>query len=255
MLWRVHSPIRREELYNARMTTSPCSLAIETSSRCGSISFGEEDRLLETMELVQPQRHNIDLMPAIDSVFRRHDKTPSDLRRIYVSIGPGSFTGLRIAVATAKLMARTVPAEVFAVPTLDVVAQNVPPNVHHLVVCLNLKRDQIYTGRFEHDGAHWRPTDQPGLRTMSDLLNGSPRPLAIVGDPLPDLPEKEPDSFDGVSLLPTTLTTPRSTAVWRLGRSSAAMEWLTDPALLLPLYARPPEAVELWAQRKGKRET
>ncbi len=226
------------------------NLAIETSSRCGSISLGRDDRLLESVELDQPQRHNVALMPGIDAMVARHGATAGQLGEVYVSIGPGSFTGLRVAVATAKMLALTGGACTVAVPTIEVTARNCPPDVKHLAVCLSCKHDRIYAGLFDRVGDTIRPNGQPRLMTVTQLLAESPRPLAILGDPLPDMDGPGTNAGDTIRHLPPELAIPRSDHVWHLGRESARAGRTTDPFALLPLYAREPEAVELWNSQR-----
>ncbi len=81
------------------------NLAIETSSRSASIALGCADRLIEAVDLPPQRRHNVGLMPAIDRLCGAHGVTPRDLAEVYVSLGPGSFTGLRVAVAAVKMLA------------------------------------------------------------------------------------------------------------------------------------------------------
>lgn len=237
------------------MTPGPFNLAVETSTRAGSVTLGRDDEPLETIELAPQQRHNVDLMPTIDRLCQRHAAVPADLGELYLSIGPGSFTGLRIAVTTAKMLAAVLGTRVVAVPTLDVVAQNVPPprgeaaTRPRLAVCLALKRDRVYAGRFRHDGGGWVADDEPALLNMADLVERWPPPLLVLGDPLPPVPERFA-AAGPISLLPPDLAAPRSEAVWTLGRAAAERGGYVDPLKLLPLYVRPPEAVELWAKRR-----
>ena len=229
------------------MPRRPYNLAIETSSRDASIAVGRDDQLLEHMALPQRHRHNVELMPAIDSLFRRHGGTPSELGALYLSIGPGSFTGLRIAVATAKALAYALAVQVVAVPTLEVVAANAPQRPH-LAVCLSAKRQhqRMYTGIYHqmHDG-RWRLGSDPELLTPHQLCDRAPRPLAVLGAHLPDF--EWPDEIEP---LDPSLAAPRSEVVWRLGRERAAHDDYADPWTLVPLYARRPEAEEVWERRR-----
>ena len=230
------------------MANRPFNLAIETSSRHGSLSLGCGDRLLGSVALDQSQRHNIDLMPGIDAIVDRHGATAGQIGEVYVSIGPGSFTGLRIAVATAKMLAIAGGASVVAVSTTEVIARNCPPDVAHLAVCLNCKRDRVYAGLFRRAGDTLQLTGQPCLMTMAQVLAQSPRPLALIGAPLPDPDGSEPQAGDAIRRLPPQLAIPQSNQLWHLGREAKGRT--TDPLELLPLYAREPEAVELWKKRR-----
>ncbi|HEX7009335.1 MAG TPA: tRNA (adenosine(37)-N6)-threonylcarbamoyltransferase complex dimerization subunit type 1 TsaB [Phycisphaeraceae bacterium] len=227
------------------------NLAIETSSRHGSITLGRCDELLATADLMQARRHNVPLVPAIDRLCRQHGIGPADLGQVYVSIGPGSFTGLRVAVAAVKMLAMAQGVRVAAVPTLDVLAQNAPPEAGHVAVCLNMKGQTCYSGVYRWAGGLWKLVSSPLLRTMEELLREAPRPVAVLGDPLPALPA-ELAQDEGVTILPATLAQPRSEAVWRLGRAMAQQGAWADAMRLTPLYAREPEAVTLWEKRHGQ---
>ena len=246
------------------MSSKPYNLAIETASRPGSITLGLGEQLLGTTQLPDlargksapntKRRNALDLMPAIDQLTRRHSVTPSDLSQVYISIGPGSFTGLRIAVATAKTLASVLDLKLVAVPTTQVVAQNASsdpviqanPKIEYVAVCLNQKRDTVYAQLFHRNDNQWAPHSPAALQTMHDLLATAPRPLAVIGHPIPEVPDQ---LRDGVTFLDSQLATGRSEMLWKLGIALAAQSRFTPPHELLPLYARPPEAEELWAKR------
>ena len=77
-------------------------LAFDTSSKALSVAILEDEALLAETTLTIKKNHSITLMPVIDFLMQQIDLTPKDLDRIVVAEGPGSYTGLRIAVATAK---------------------------------------------------------------------------------------------------------------------------------------------------------
>ena len=227
------------------MTARPFNLAIETTSRQGSITLGRDDEMLQTCQLAQRRRHNVELVPTLDRLFRAHHAKPNMLGQLYVSIGPGSFTGLRIAVSTAKMFGLTLNVPIVAVPTIEVVLANTPTRPH-VAVCLSTKREQMYCGVYRRVNETWQTIRVPELLTPEKLCELAPRPLAVLGDKLP--PHSWPEEFD---LLDTVLAVPSSESVWRLGRDATKQNRFTDPLKLQPLYARRPEAEELW-QRKMK---
>lgn len=236
------------------------NLALETSTRCGSVAVGRGDELLAHESLPPQQRHTVELLPRIDALARRFGFTPHDLAEVYVSIGPGSFTGLRIAVTMAKLFARVTGCKLVAVPTLDVVVRNaespvmavrglgrdVPPQ--HVAVMLNAKRGQCFTGLYERTGNGWRTKLEPSLLTPAQLCEQAPRPLTVIGDHLPDY-----DWPADVTLITDERATPRAEILWQLGRAAAQENRFVDPYALTPLYVRLPEAEELWQQRNAHR--
>jgi len=230
------------------MDTAPLSLAIETSSRRGEIALGRGDALLETAELAQGRRHNLELMPAVEAVVSRHGGAPAALRAVYVALGPGSFTGLRVAVATAKVLAWTLGCAVVGVPSLEVLAQNAAADARRVAVALDLKRDTVHCGVFERDDRGvMRPSGEARLRTLAELLAEAGPGAALLGDPLPDPLDAERNA--GVERLPAALAQPRAAVLWRLGREREAAGVFADPLTLAPLYIREPEAVTLWKTR------
>lgn len=136
-----------------------------------------------------------------------------------MSLGPGSFTGLRSAVATVKMLALTLDVKLVGVPTLDVLRAQHP----EAMVCLNVKRDTAWSAG---------PGMEPALRSLGELRAAG---LPLVADMLDEAIPAEP----GVAV------------VWKLGRAAAAANRYDDPLALAPLYIREPEAVTLWDQRHG----
>lgn len=231
------------------MPDRPYNLAIETSGRSGSVTLGRGDAIVTTVELQHKRRHNVELIPTIDALCREHGVTPDAIGQVYVSLGPGSFTGLRVGITTAKMLSLANNVEVFGIPTLDVLAENAPPEFQHVAVCLNLKRDTVHSAVYQREDNRWSAIVEAKLRTMAELLEACPRPVCVIGDPLPAIPD---ESSQGVTVLGPAYAEGKSVAVHKLGRIAAATRPPDDPMRLIPLYIREPEAVELWNQRHGE---
>ena len=225
------------------------NLAIETSGRAGAIALGRDDTLLAERDLGEHQRHNVVLVAGLAALCRVHDVAPADVAELYVSIGPGSFTGLRVAVAAAKMLALAHNTRLVAVPTLDALALNAPAGVDRVAVGLNLKRDRLWSRVYERHGEAMTPLAPPALRTINELIELADMPrLALLGDPLPALDAAVQDRVDA---LPVELARVRAAAVWRLGRALAQAGGFADAATLAPLYAREPEAMTKWRALHG----
>lgn len=224
------------------------SIAIETSTRAGELALGRDDALIETVALPPQRRHHVGLMPGIDRVCRAHGLTPPDIGQAYVSLGPGSFTGLRVAVAAAKMLALAAAVELVGVPTLDVLARNAPHDHAYVAPCLNLKGETVYCGVYHRQAHAMTPVVEPALRTLDELLREAPRPVALLGEVLPPLPA---DSGEAVTVLPAKLARPRAGTVWQLGHELAGAGRYADPMAFEPVYGRRPEAVELWERRRA----
>ena len=227
-----------------------CSLAIETTSHEGQITLGEGETVLETAALARARRHNLELMPGIDALCARHGIERHDLQELYVALGPGSFTGVRIALATVKMLAFALSARVVGVPSLEVVAANAPIEAEHIAVALNLKRGNVYSQLFEAEGETQRAVNEPGVRTLEELLSEAPRPVALIGETLPELPPALARDSQ-ITRITGEAAMPRSEMLWRLGRARARAGLFDEPGTLAPHYGREPEAVTLWRQKQG----
>ena len=84
------------------MPQHPLILALETSSRIGSVALAAGPRLLAQQRFSAPMTHSAEILPAVAQLTARFNNRPDEIEHIYLSIGPGSFTGLRIAVTVVK---------------------------------------------------------------------------------------------------------------------------------------------------------
>src|SRR4051794_9656328 len=123
----------------------PRALAIETSGRVGSIALVDDDSILDEQQFAHGLQNAAQILPIIDRLCRARQWTAQDLQELYVSVGPGSFTGLRIGVTLCKTIAFATGARIVAVPTLAVLAENAPLEAQNLIVLLDAKRQQIFT--------------------------------------------------------------------------------------------------------------
>lgn len=123
-------------------------LAFDTSSKALSLAILEDKQVLAETMINIKKNHSITLMPAIDFLMASLDWTPKDLDRIVVAEGPGSYTGLRIAVATAKTLAHTLNIELVGMSSL---LSLVPRQKEGLVVpIMDARRNNVYAGFYEN---------------------------------------------------------------------------------------------------------
>lgn len=123
-------------------------LAFDTSSKALSLAILEDKQVLAETMINIKKNHSITLMPAIDFLMASLDLTPKDLDRIVVAEGPGSYTGLRIAVATAKTLAHTLKIELVGVSSLQAL---VPEQAEGLVIpIMDARRNNVYAGFYEN---------------------------------------------------------------------------------------------------------
>jgi tRNA threonylcarbamoyladenosine biosynthesis protein TsaB len=227
------------------------ALALETSGPLGSAALGRGGDILETRLLAEPRTHARDFLPSIDALCRAHSVRPEMVRRVYVSAGPGSFTGLRIGITAARMIALAGGVQVVAVPTLEVIAQNAlgaaePPE--QVAVILDAKRGRTYAALFARSVDGYAATGNPAEVDPRDFLSGRGPGWAVLGEGVAC--HREAVEASGLRVLPGSLWPPSASTVYRLGHSRAERGEFDDPHTLVPIYVRPPEAEEKWEQRQ-----
>src|SRR3954467_10077441 len=126
----------------------PRGLAVETSGRAGSLAIAEDGHVLAEEQFSHGLKHAAGIIPIIDRLCASRGWKPADIEEIYVSAGPGSFTGLRVGITVAKTLAFATGAKLVAVPSGRVIAHNAPPEASNVMIVLDAKRDQIFTARY-----------------------------------------------------------------------------------------------------------
>lgn len=237
-------------------STSSLVLALETSQRQASVALRDVGGAIHEEKLSTKARHDDDLLPAIDRVFARAGLRPEDLRAaaVCVSIGPGGFTGLRIAVATAKMLAEALQVGLVAVPSA-LVAGEAYEGEGPIIVALACKGEAFWLTRLEREGAReavrgrWTIAGTPGIAHAESFDLAGIR--AVLAD------EYFPDAaLRRVRAARVPLIAPAFSAHACLAVGARMLEGsrgeTIDPLHLLPLYPRQAEAVTLWERRGAK---
>lgn len=224
------------------------TLAIETSQQKGSIALKRTNGELFYAKLRDDKRHDNDLMPAISRLFAEAKLKPESLDIACLSAGPGSFTGLRIAVSTVKMLAYTLKCKVIAVPSALVATETIVTS-KQIIVALASKRDAFWSTRLSRDDTgNWQIDGTPHS-TAGDDLDLSEVNLIVADKFLPEsfrsrIKDKDIEIvapvFDAGMCLNVAI------------RQFAKKRQVSDPDTLLPIYAREPEAVSIWQARKAK---
>jgi tRNA threonylcarbamoyladenosine biosynthesis protein TsaB len=211
-------------------------LAVDTSTMAGGVALVEDARVVGESLLDVRTTHSERLMVAVDRALTDARWAPETLDGLAVAVGPGSFTGLRIGLATVKGLALALDRPIAPVPTLDAMAAGVPWASRPVCTLLVARRDEVFACLYRWDGV--------AMRREWDYVALSPAALAAR------LAEPVLGVGDGVALIDSPWLTP----VWpvRRGPSAAVVGWLgaerlrrgesVAPAELLPLYLRPSEA-------------
>ena len=207
-------------------------LGVDTSTPIGSVALIDGEDLVAEHTLNIVRAHSSRLMPAIDNVLKWGDITVADLDACAVGIGPGSFTGIRIGVATVKSICYALDTPVVGVSTLEAIAYNLRWTEGVICPLLDARRSEIY-GTFFRGGAEW-------CRLSEDLC------LSI--DAFLDRVSLETDSGDTISFVGDGLLDYGAAVQARLGTRAQRV----DPIFNVP---RGTTIASLGAQRLQHNDT
>lgn len=223
-------------------------LAIETSGRTGSVVLASGGgQITAAAGPLGVHAHASELMPAVERMLADAGWPADSLTEVFVSIGPGSFTGLRIGVSVARTLSWAIGAKVVAVPTLECLACNalsITPPPPNLAVILDAKSGRVFCGAFEFRDGRYVPTGDAYMDVPQAFLARCPRPLAVLGDGVARHSRVVLDS--GAVILDSGLWAAKAENVVRVGMRLAEAGQYTPGGDLLPCYVRRPDPEEKW---------
>ena len=129
------------------------NLAVDTSSKICAVAILEDNNKIDEISLDNGKTHSENLMPILKEVLERNNLKLSDFNLISVSVGPGSFTGIRIGIASIKPLAEVYNLPVASVTSLESLARNVE-NVDSdttIISLIDARNNQVYAGVFDND--------------------------------------------------------------------------------------------------------
>lgn len=226
-------------------------LAFDTTELIGSVAALHDGKLLADIELDPSQRSAQSLAPGIRSVLGSVGWRPAEVDLVAVTIGPGSFTGLRVGVTTAKALAYAMEADILGIDTLETIAAGSPDDVSAVSVAVDAQRGEVVAGSFRRDPhGRFRPTSAAELVEVQTWLEGLAAGTVISGPVLRKLADRVPDHL---TLPDPKYWRPKAAVVGRLADSDHAAGRRDDLWTLVPRYSRRSAAEEKWEKKRGKR--
>lgn len=232
------------------------ALALETSGPAGGVALGRAGECVEQRAFPTLRNHAAELLPTVSSLCADHGANPADVGAIFVSIGPGSFTGLRVAVTVARMLAAFSDVRIVAVPTLDVLAQSAldaEPRPARVVPMVDAMRKRVFACAYEIRGDRYVATEKAVEVDPAGRLRKEDAGTAVLGGGAGRYADAIAEVVETRSLhrLDVSLDEPRAGVVLELGYEMLHYGIVTPCRDLIPLYIRPPEAEEKWAARNA----
>ncbi len=223
-------------------------LALESSTSLGGAALMAEGAVLETITLEEGLRHGRDLLPAAESLLKNHHIRPQDLYGLAVSIGPGSYTGVRVGVMSAKAFAFAAPCCLTGVSSLAALAQTAlahNPDVSSSLVMTvqDARRDEVYIGLYHYRDGIAQPLFDDAAVTPEEAaaqfhkLKESGKKLIPAGGGFSTYSSLFADPADAVTVAPGAIH-PSAAAVAFLGWRQLLQEKIADPLHFEPVYLR-----------------
>lgn len=160
-------------------------LAVDTSANIATVAITENDRLLAEYYLHHGKTHSQTLMPMIQDVMSRLELNPEEMDLFAASVGPGSFTGLRIGVTTVKALAYSMKKPVVGVPTLDALAYNIQSKDSWICPMMDARNRQVFTAVYQWRKEYpIRSTEYVGIpvEEVVSLLKAKEGKVTFLGD-------------------------------------------------------------------------
>lgn len=230
-------------------------LAIETATLASGVALATADKLVAEIIVQTKKTHSERLMPHIEQLLELGQVAKADITAIAVSIGPGSFTGLRIGLATAKALAYVWNVPVIGVSTLAALAYACPAPNSLICPLLDAQKGNVYQAVYRWEKGILQEVIPPRVIAHQEAINelaGQPLPVIMLGEGAVLFQEAIVAAADPIELAPPHIILPRAGSVALLGHQLLKQGIRHDVMTLEPLYIRRSEAEVLWEQRHGK---
>ncbi len=227
-------------------------LAIDTSSQVSGVAVASEGRLAAEITMQAKLTHSETLMPHIEQALCMAGQAKEDLAGIAVSVGPGSFTGLRIGIATAKAMAYALELPLVGVSSLQALACHFPVPGVRLVALADAQKGNAYRESYAWESGGLRIVDPVSVVPVKEILAECGRwegRTLLLGDVAEKLMAKGCELPEHVQAAPPHLRMPRAANVAMLGLKKLASGEVSNVMDLEPMYIRRSEAEVLWEKR------
>ncbi len=217
-------------------------IGIETSGSVGSVAVCNDDTIVGKKTFGKKLNHGKEIVSSLKGIFDEIKWEPNDADLIAVSIGPGSYTGLRIGITCAKTLAYGLGRPVIDVPTLDVLAENVKNDVENFCPVIDAKRKKVYACIYAGNDTEKKRITDFLIISPEELVSILPESVLLFGDGV--VPYKDIFAQKKVIIMNGKLGIADAVNVAKLGLKRYEQGKRCEINLLAPLYLRRSEAEE-----------
>ena len=230
-------------------------LAIETSNRPLSVAVLDDTKVLATTTTNMSRNHSSTLLPIIEKSISQAGLTADELDRVVVAAGPGSYTGLRIGVTTAKTLAFTLHRELVGLSSLAVLAGNVVAEGQLVAPLFDARRDNLFTGLYrikQGQPVSVLPDQHISVTEWCQQLATYHEPIVFIGSDVTQyetaLQAQLGDQFVRAQ---SQLDLPQAVVLGLMGRTAAPVKEIHT---FVPNYLRLTQAERDWLAKHPKED-
>ena len=228
-------------------------LGIDTATRVAGVAVVNEERLIVEKFLNNQKTHSQNLLPMIKQAIEEAGLKPEDLGGIAVTMGPGSFTGLRIGMAAAKSLAQVLNIPLIGISTMETIAYNIVGLPGFICPILDAQKSEVYSAIYYTRDDELTLMEGPYALTIHELVEKfkrHSREVTFLGDAVPVYVNQLSQEMGPKAHFASKINSlPRAAAVAELGFKRIAQGEADDPINLVPAYIRLSEAEATWAQK------
>lgn len=225
------------------MRQAPRILAVDTASRCCSVAVREAGRVAAELSVVSERTHSVHLLRMVREALQLAAVELEQIDGMAVSIGPGSFTGLRIGISTVQGLAFAGGKPCVGVSSLEALASGCLPWPHAIFALMDARKGEVYVGRYREVGGRLERLAPECILPLSEALPPADVPRLFVGDGAERHRERIRAALgDLAAFVPPERNFPRAGIVARLAQPVLESGQGVDSGHLAPRYLRQSDA-------------
>ena len=213
-------------------------LSIDTASAMASVAISRGGKVIAESTWQCNRNHTVELLPAIDKLLKGASVSKGDLTAVFVSVGPGMYTGLRVGVATAQGLARAADLPLVGVGRLELDAFPHASFAGNIIAVHRAGRGDLAWATYRN--GPWRELTAPRLTKADELADSLRERTLLCGEIDDELAALITERAADLSEIAAPATVGRAVALAELGHARLEAGAAPEPALVAPIYLRPP---------------
>lgn len=230
-------------------------LGIDTSTMAANVAVLEDDKLICEYTINTKKTHSQKLMPMIENMLKLSDLEIKDIDAIAICVGPGSFTGLRIGMATAKAMAHVNNIPLIGVNSLEILGTNMDLCNRKICSILDAQRNQVYMNKYILEDNKIKELEEISIKPIDELLeelSSNDEQWVLVGEAVYKYKEKI-ESISNITIPSPANNITKASSLCLVGRDKMlANEDVYNCYDINPMYIRKSQAEEQYEEKQKR---